>query len=177
MAWTAAAVTAAFFAACASPGAKHSGPRTDLPAVAVMDFQGVGLSTGDASVAADSVRGALVKGAGKHYITIDRKSIDTILKNLKQDMAMGKDVDLAVRVGHLLGARIMVIGTVSKVQDDYYLDVVAVDAENAQIIAAATEAASSYRKLRRNPGRPASSWRIRSMAISSVAERMRKTES
>jgi hypothetical protein len=140
------AVAFAFLlAGCASPKTKPAaagGQR--IPTVAVMDFAAVDVSTAEAAAAAGAVREAVAGLSGAGYALIDRRTIGNILRDLDFDIVMGKDEELAVRVGRVIGARMMVMGTVSKWKGDYVLDVEAMDVEAARVIAAETRRAPAY---------------------------------
>ncbi|MBI4667700.1 MAG: hypothetical protein HY747_00710 [Elusimicrobia bacterium] len=119
------------------------------PTIAVMDLKANQTAQEEAQAAAEFLRSAVAKNAGSNYRIIDRNSIGTILSDLKLDIALGKDIDVAVRVGKILGAKMMVIGSLSKIQKRYYVSVQLLDVETAEVKSAASEEAASFKKVKK----------------------------
>ncbi|MBI4370501.1 MAG: hypothetical protein HY547_09770 [Elusimicrobia bacterium] len=127
--------------------------KAPVPAVAVMDIKTTALGPDEAQATADFMRTALGNNGKGRYKVIDRKSIGTILGDLKMDVAMGKDVDVAVRVGKILGANMMVVGSITNLDKIYFLNIQVVNVETAEIMAAASEEGKNFKKLKKAAGK------------------------
>ena len=141
---------AAALSSCASPSKRADGPHDPgkLPALAVMDLKPLQASAAEAQTAAEIIRGELAARTKSKYRVIERQNLSTILSDMKLDIALGKDVDSAVRVGKLVGAKLMMIGSLSKIDGRYYMAVEVVDVETSEIKSAAAEDVSDFKDIR-----------------------------
>ncbi len=135
------------------PAFLYSEPKPDEHApmlnIAVMNLKAKETSQDDADAAADFLRSGLSQYAKGKYKIIDRKSIGTILADLKMDLALAKDVDVAVRVGKIAGANMMVMGSLAMIEKRYYLSVQLLDVETGEVKAASSEDAPSFKKVKK----------------------------
>lgn len=66
---------------------------------------------------------------------IERSQLDAVLKEQKLGLSGAVDTETAARIGKVLGARLLLIGSVSKMGKAYQISARLVDAETAEIIA------------------------------------------
>lgn len=102
------------------------------PTIAVIDFEGQNVSSMDALVITDFLRTALVNS--KHYKVVDRKNMEILLSEQGLQMTGCTTEECAVKIGKLLNVQKMVIGSMSKLADKYYITANIVDVETGQII-------------------------------------------
>jgi TolB-like protein len=99
--------------------------RTPAPAasgkelIAVLDLEAIGSSKTEASAMTDRLREELLR-TGK-FALVDRAQIDTILKEQAFQQTGCTSAECAVQVGKLLGARKLVTGRVTKIDDEHWL--------------------------------------------------------
>lgn len=118
-----------------------------------MDLKTNQASKEEGEAAGDFLRSFFPRYLAGRFRLIERESIGSILGELKTDTALGKDSGQAARVGKALGAQMMVVGSLAKVGRRYYLSVQAIDVETAQIRAAGSEEAASFKNVKKAAGR------------------------
>gem|GEM_PF-2228790 len=101
--------------------------------VAVADFIGKNVSQADASIVADFLRTELVT-AGLFNV-MDRNNMDTVLAEQKFQSSGCTEQQCAVEIGKLLNVKQMLVGSLSKLLDSYYITVNVVDVETGKIVA------------------------------------------
>lgn len=113
--------------------------------VAVADFAGKNVSAADASIVADFLRTDLVSiGA---YKVIDKNNMDKILAEAAFQQTGCIAAECAVQLGKILNVRQMIVGSLSKLIDTYYITVSLVDVETGEIKASFKESAVSSQEL------------------------------
>ncbi len=80
--------------------------------IAVMDFQGKGVSKATSDNVAELIRGEMIN-SGK-FLVVERAQMDKILKEQGLQQSGCTDVSCAVEVGKVLSARKILVGTVMK---------------------------------------------------------------
>lgn len=114
--------------------------------IAVADFSGKNVSQADASIVADFLRTELVQTS--IYNVIEKANMDKILAEAAFQQSGCTTSECAVQIGKLLNVRQMVVGTLSKLMDTYYITVNLVDVETGKIITSYDQEAMSAKELR-----------------------------
>lgn len=114
--------------------------------VAVAEFTGKNVSQADASIVADFLRTALV--ATGRFNVMDRNNMDTVLSEQKFQNSGCTEQECAVEMGKLLSVKQMMVGSLSKLLDTYYITVNVVDVETGKIIASFDGDAGNSRELK-----------------------------
>ncbi|MCH8838719.1 MAG: DUF2380 domain-containing protein, partial [Candidatus Marinimicrobia bacterium] len=100
--------------------------------VAVLDFDGVGISKSEAVALSNRLRNELFKlGA---FDVVDRGMMETIMAEQDFQTTGCTSNDCLVEVGRLIGAQQMIGGSVSKVGDTYSVSCRIVDAETGKLL-------------------------------------------
>ena len=107
-------------------------PRT----MAVLDFDSFGISKQETQVLAGRLRSHLVE-SGVFYV-IERGQMMAILEEQDFQMTGCTTDECAVEVGQLLGAELMLAGSIGKIGDTYTIDVRVIDIETGRITKTAT---------------------------------------
>ncbi|MBI4802151.1 MAG: hypothetical protein HY796_06470 [Elusimicrobia bacterium] len=114
--------------------------------VAVADFIGKNVSQADASIVADFLRTELVNTG--LFNVMDRNNMDTVLAEQKFQASGCTEQQCAVEMGKLLNVKQMLVGSLSKLLDSYYITVNMVDVETGKITASYGSDAVSSRELK-----------------------------
>jgi formylglycine-generating enzyme required for sulfatase activity len=107
--------------------------------VAVLDLDGVNASNSQLAALSDELRVQLLQ-SGKFRV-VDRHQIDTLLKEQALQQTGCTSQECAVQAGKILGVRKMVVGRVTKIEDELWQ----VSAQIVDVESAATERAVSYK--------------------------------
>lgn len=102
--------------------------------VAVLDFEGKGISQMDASVLTDRLRSNLVETGA--FDVIERGKMEEIFEEMELQLSGCISSECAVQVGQLLGVSRMITGTIGKFGKTYTIDVRVIDIESSRIIEA-----------------------------------------
>jgi len=113
--------------------------------IAVADFAGKNVSAMDGSIVADFLRTELVNIGV--YKVIDKANMDKILAEAAFQQTGCTAAECAVQIGKILNVRQMIVGSLSKLIDTYYITVNLVDVETGEIKVSYKESASSSREL------------------------------
>ncbi|MBU2574723.1 MAG: hypothetical protein KKH28_11670 [Elusimicrobia bacterium] len=114
--------------------------------IAVAEFIGKNVSQADASIVADFLRTELVNSG--LFNVMDRNNMDSVLAEQKFQSSGCTEQQCAVEIGKLLNVKQMVVGSLSKLLDTYYITVNVVDVETGKITASYDSNASSSLELR-----------------------------
>ena len=87
--------------------------------VAVAEFIGKNVSQADASIVADFLRTELVNTG--LYNVMDRNNMDTCWPSRNSRAAAARSEECAVEMGKLLNVKKMLVGSLSKLLDTYYI--------------------------------------------------------
>ena len=79
---------------------------------------------------------------------MDRNNMDTVLAEQKFQNSGCTEQECAVEMGKLLNVKQMLVGSLSKLLDTYYITVNVVDVETGKITASYNSDASSSRELK-----------------------------
>ena len=99
--------------------------------IAVAEFLGKNVSQADASIVTDFLRTELV-GTG-FFNVMDRNNMDTVLAEQKFQNSGCTEQECAVEMGKLLNIKQVLVGSLSKLLDSYYVTVNVVDVETGRI--------------------------------------------
>src|SRR3989339_914858 len=105
--------------------------KTSRKNIAVIEFEGKNVLSNEASIVSDSLRTAFVKSG--NYNVIDKSNMDEILLEQKFQQSSCTDISCAVKIGRILNVKKMVLGTLSKINDDYQISAKMVDVETGRI--------------------------------------------
>ncbi len=108
-------------------------PGKPLKSIAVLEFEAKGVSTLEASTLTDRFRSELVQT--KVFKQIERNQIEQIFNEQKLQMSGTVSDDKLVEIGELLGAELLVIGSIGKLGSTYTIDLRLVDVQSGEIIA------------------------------------------
>ena len=114
--------------------------------IAVSEFTGKNVSQADASIVSDFLRTELVNTGA--FNVMDRNNMDTILAEQKFQASGCTEQECAVKIGKILNVREMIVGSLSKLLDTYYITVNVVDVETGKIITSMDSSAKSSTELR-----------------------------
>jgi curli biogenesis system outer membrane secretion channel CsgG len=114
--------------------------------IAVAEFTGKNVSQADASIVSDFLRTELVNTGA--FNVMDRNNMDTILAEQKFQASGCTEQECAVKIGKILNVREMIVGSLSKLLDTYYITVNVVDVETGKIITSMDSSAKSSTELR-----------------------------
>ncbi|MBN1622128.1 MAG: PEGA domain-containing protein [Endomicrobiales bacterium] len=130
----------ALFLSC--PSLVYSAEKTP---VAVSELSAKGVSGMEASVVSDFLRDALINTGA--FQIVERSSMEQILNEQKFQMTGCTSDECAVRMGKLLNVKKMLMGSLSKLGNMYYISVRMVDVESGSIASADTVSAESIDKI------------------------------
>ena len=102
--------------------------------VAVLDFEGKGISAMEASVLTDRLRSNLVETGV--FDVIERGKMEEIFEEMELQLSGCISSECAVQVGQVLGVSRMITGTIGKFGKTYTIDVRVIDIETSRIIEA-----------------------------------------
>lgn len=114
--------------------------------MAVAEFTGKNVSQADASIVTDFIRTELV-GSGRFNV-MDRANMDMVLAEQKFQNSGCTEQECAVEMGRLLNIKRIVVGSLSKLLDNYYVTVDLVDVETSKIISSYSSDAVSSKELK-----------------------------
>jgi len=102
--------------------------------VAVAEFDAQGVSATDAAVIAEMLRGRLVNRGG--FAVIEKKNMEKVLSEQAFQQTGCTTQECAVKLGKLLNAQGIVVGTFGKLLGRYLISVRLVDVETGQAVVA-----------------------------------------
>ncbi len=100
--------------------------------LAILQFEGVGISQGEANVISSRLEGEIFK-LGK-YMVLERNEMDVILREQEFQQSGCVSSECAVEVGQLLGVSHMVSGSVTKIGSSLYITAKMLDVATTEII-------------------------------------------
>lgn len=102
-----------------------------LPRIAVLEFEGLGISKEEAEPLTDRFRGELVRTNA--FIVISRDQMDEILKEQAFQLTGCTSTECAVQAGKILNVQKIVVGKIGRVGKTYTVDISFIDIETARI--------------------------------------------
>ncbi len=116
-----------------------------LPGVAVMDFESIGGDPHLGPGVAENLRTALIQTG--QFRVIERSALQKVLEEQKLQVTGLISPESAVKLGKLVGARLIVVGSVVKFANTYTLNVRFIDAETGVAIRAEKVQAASEAEI------------------------------
>ncbi|MCK4558541.1 MAG: hypothetical protein KAV45_02085 [Calditrichia bacterium] len=104
--------------------------------IAVIDLDPTGISNNEAEFLSDRLRTELFE-TGKFQV-VEREKMNAILHEQGFQQTGCTSVECAIEIGQLLNVRVMVAGTIGKIDDIYSLSIRMIDVESGAIIRTAT---------------------------------------
>ncbi|MDD5209321.1 MAG: PorV/PorQ family protein [Elusimicrobiales bacterium] len=114
--------------------------------IAVAEFVGKNVSQADASIVTDFLRTELVSSG--LFNVMDRNNMDTVLAEQKFQNSGCTEQECAVEMGKLLNIKQVLVGSLSKLLDSYYVTVNVVDVETGKISVSYNSDAVSSKELK-----------------------------
>lgn len=118
--------------------------------IAVADFSSLNVSQADAAIISGFVRTELVRLGS--FDIMDRNNMDLVLTEQKFQSSGCTEQQCAVEMGKLLNVHQIVVGSLSKLLEKYYVTVSLIDVETGKIIASYDAEASSGGELKKVSG-------------------------
>ncbi|MCH8328713.1 MAG: DUF2380 domain-containing protein, partial [Candidatus Marinimicrobia bacterium] len=115
-----------------APSPIEVSPPTGRPALAILDFKGVGVSAQEAQLLTIRLGTHLVQSGV--YRVIERDEIQQILVEQDFQLAGCTTNECAVEIGQLVNAQQMVAGTFGKLGSTYTIDMRIIDVETGRIL-------------------------------------------
>ena len=104
----------------------------DKPVIAVVDFHSLGVAEFVGQTIAEIVRTELV-GTDK-FMVLERGALQKVLEEQQLSISGIADEGTAVKVGKLVGAKFIVVGSISKLGESYILNSRLVDVESGEAV-------------------------------------------
>ena len=101
-----------------------------LETVAIIDFEGIGITEIEARGLTQRLTSEIVE-IGK-FTVVERSEMKRLLDEQKFQYSGCVDVSCAVKIGKLLGAKFMAVGTISKLGDAYSVDSRLIDVKTGE---------------------------------------------
>jgi len=106
---------------------------TEKRSIAVLEFEGKGVTEIEASTLTDRFRSELVRT--DMFVQIERSRIEKIFEEQKLQLSGVVSDDKLQEIGELLGAELLVIGSIGKLGSTYTIDLRLVEVSTGEIIA------------------------------------------
>ena len=103
-----------------------------LPTIAILDFQGIGVSAQEARVLTNRLGTHLVQSS--HYQVIERGQLEQILQEQDFQLTGCTSDECAIEIGQLIGAQQMLAGSFGKLGIVYTIDMRIIDVETGRIL-------------------------------------------
>lgn len=114
-----------------SAGAELAGKIKVRENIAVIDFEGKDVSASEASIFTDFLRTELVKTGT--FNVVDKANMEKILREVAFQQTGVSSTEDAVKMGQILNVRKMVIGSVARLGNAYFVTANLVDVESGKI--------------------------------------------
>ncbi|MCB4791589.1 MAG: hypothetical protein LHV68_06850 [Elusimicrobia bacterium] len=114
--------------------------------IAVSEFTAKNTSAADASIVTDFIRGELV--SSRRFNILERANMEMILAEQKFQTSGCTSQECAVKMGKILNVKVVLIGSLSKLMDTYYIIVSLVNVETGEILQSIDEKAMTADELK-----------------------------
>ena len=104
--------------------------------IAIIDFEGINVSEGNAKALTQRLTSEMIKL--EVYQVLERSEMKRLLEEQKFQYSGCVDLNCAVELGKMLGAKFMVVGSVSKIGSSYSIDSRMIDVESSEAYISAT---------------------------------------
>ena len=98
--------------------------------IAIIDFEGISVSEADAKALTQRLTSEMI--ALEMYQVLERSEMKRLLEEQKFQYSSCVDTKCAVEIGKMLGAKYMVVGSISKVGSTYSIDSRLIDVETSE---------------------------------------------
>ena len=98
--------------------------------IAIIDFEGINISEGDAKALTQRLTSEMIKL--EVYQVLERSEMKRLLDEQKYQYSGCVDTKCAVELGKMLGAKFMVVGSISKVGSTYSIDSRLIDVKTSE---------------------------------------------
>jgi len=115
--------------AIAQPATAASG---DKPTLAIADLDPQNVSSGDAAVIADMLRTEMVKQG--IFSVIEKSNMEKVLSEQSFQQTGCTSSECAVKIGKILNARYLIVGSFGKLMGEYIISFRMVDVETANVV-------------------------------------------
>ncbi|MBU1076482.1 MAG: CsgG/HfaB family protein [Spirochaetes bacterium] len=113
--------------------------------IAVMELEAKGVTKDEADAVADFLRTDLAET--KKFIVIERARISDVFKEQELSLSGLTDSKNAVKVGEILNCETIIVGTLSKMGNEYFLNIRAVDVETSKTKLGKRESSTNLENL------------------------------
>ena len=131
-----------FLALCCTLGAHAEQPK---PILSILDLRTSGVSKADADVLLDYLSSHVVESG--EYTVIDRSQRETVLKEIEFSQSDCTDEACQLKIGKLLSASRIVIGSVGKLEQIYLLNLKMIEVETGKLLKAVSGQYESMGKM------------------------------
>ncbi len=114
--------------------------------IAVTTFLAKNVKDSESFMASNFVESELIK-TGK-YKVVDRTNIGFILAEQKLDISGMPDVNYGFKVGALMQVDFVVVGSLSKIEDEFYVTAKVIDVSSVEVVKIVTEKTNALYKLK-----------------------------
>ncbi|MBN1897293.1 MAG: hypothetical protein JW827_00830 [Spirochaetes bacterium] len=115
------------------------------PRIAVLDLEAKGVTEDEAGAVTDFLRTDLVNT--KEFTVIERARMKDVLKEQQMSLSGLTETEKAARVGKILNCRLIMVGSLSKLGEKYFLNVRVVDVETTQTSLGKRESSDKLEEL------------------------------
>ncbi|MDD5066170.1 MAG: CsgG/HfaB family protein [bacterium] len=109
---------------------KENKDKAEKPRIAVMDLEAKGVSTDEAEAVADFLRTDLINT--EKFTVIERSRMQDIIKEQQMSLSGLTESQKAAKIGKILNCKFILVGTLSRLGSQYFLNVRAVDVETGE---------------------------------------------
>ena len=109
--------------------------------IAIIDFEGINVSEGDAKAITQRLNSEMIKL--EVYQVLERSEMKRLLEEQKFQYLGCVDLNCAVELGKMIGAKYMVVGSISKVGNTYSIDSRLIDVKTSESYISANYDSSS----------------------------------
>ena len=102
--------------------------------VAVLDFEGIGVSEDEARALSNRFGTEFLELSGGIYVLVERQQMGEILEEQGLQQSGCVSSECAVEVGAALGAKFIIVGSISKVGNIYSVNVKLLDVETTEVL-------------------------------------------
>lgn len=99
--------------------------------LAVLYFKANLVKSEEADIVSDRLRSEFVNQ--KRFVVVDRKNMEAILKEQQVQLIDCTETECAIQMGEILNVRWIVLGSLSRVEGDYFMTAELVDVQTAQV--------------------------------------------
>ena len=102
--------------------------------IAVLDFEGINFTEEDAKALTNRFSSEFLKLSEGRYIMIERQQMEEISKEQGFQMSGCVASDCAVEIGNALGAKFVIVGSISKIGSIFSINARTINIETTEII-------------------------------------------